>query len=119
MLINKGKKSFRPQKAQSAIVIANGGRDTKICDDLTLSFQAHSEYIKYILEDQSDQCFPFMVEGKWHMNFSEDEEMEELVDSTLAQGIENMTETEKKDLSTDKDELVDALKNEVDNLTED
>lgn len=47
---------------------------TKTCDDLTFSFQVRSEeLIKYIVEDQSDNCFPYTVEGKFYLDMTEEE----------------------------------------------
>lgn len=77
LLINKQKRSFRAQKPKLAHVSIDDNLTVKECEDVTFSFQVRNEYIKYILEDQADACFPLTVEGKWHLDFSEEELLEE------------------------------------------
>ena len=72
MLISTAKRSFRAQKPKSATVVLNGG-PLKECQDLVFSFQVRNSYIKYLLEDQADNCFPFAIEGKWHLNMTKAE----------------------------------------------
>ena len=113
--INKPKRSFRAQKPISAKV--SKADAFQKCNSLTFAFQVRNEYIKYILEDQGDECFPFTVEGKWHLNFTEEEAREELLEEEVIGDIEHLTETEKLDLMTDNDVLIGDLGNKMDSLT--
>ena len=90
-----------------------------MCDDVTFSFQVRNEYIKYILEDAADSCFPFTVEGKWHLDLTKEEELEEQMEHEIAEDLEHLTKTEKLDMITDNDELIDDVVAEMGHLTED
>ena len=112
LLINKPKRSFRAMSPKSAHIVLDNESQKEDCDQLTFSFQVRNSYIKYILEDASDQCVPFTVEGKWHLNFSKKEELEELLESELERDLEHMTKTEILDMKTDNDMLIDDLQSE-------
>ena len=41
-------------------------------------FRVAEEFVIYSLEDIRDKCLPLQVEGKWHLQESKDEELEDL-----------------------------------------
>ena len=65
---------------------------------MTLMFRVHDEFVIYALEDQNDLCFPYTVEGKWHLQMTKDEELEDMVERAVAEDLEKMTDIEKEDL---------------------
>ena len=89
------------------------------CSDLTLMFRVHDEFVIYALEDQDDKCFPYTVEGKWHLQMTKDEELEDLVERAVAEDMEKMTDIEKEDLKADNDLLVEEIEAELDHMTKD
>ena len=118
LLINKNKRSFRASVPKIAHVKGFDGKSID-CGNLSLSFQVVNSYIKYILSDPEDQCLPYMVEGKWHLDFTKDEELEQLVENTINEDQEGITATEKEDRVKDSDILVESMASKIDNLTED
>ena len=60
-----------------------------------------------------------MVEGKWHLDFSKDEELEQLVENTIAEDQEQATATEKGEKVKDNDILMESMATKIDNLTDD
>ena len=60
-----------------------------------------------------------MVEGKWHLDFTKDEELEQLVENTIAEDQEQATATEKEEKVKDNDILVESMATKIDNLTDD
>ena len=60
-----------------------------------------------------------MVEGKWHLDFTKDEELEQLVENAVAEGQDQVTATEKEEKVKDNDILVESMATKIDNLTED
>ncbi len=42
-------------------------------------------------------CLPYTVEGKWKLNFTKDEEIEELLEQEVVDEITHMTKTERLD----------------------
>jgi len=81
LLINKPKRSFRATKPARATVTLPGLATTRECEDLDFSFQVRSEeLIKYVVEDQGDSCFPYTIEGKFYLDLSEEEKIEEKVE---------------------------------------
>ena len=60
-----------------------------------------------------------MVEGKWHLDFTKDEELEQLVENTIAEDQEQATATEKEEKVKDNDILVESMASKIDNLTDD
>jgi hypothetical protein len=75
LLISKRLRSFRATKPKITKVTIDGVVAAD-CSDINLSFQVRNSYITYILTDTKDTCFPFTIEGKWHMDFTEDESLE-------------------------------------------
>ena len=67
LAIDRAKKSFHAEAPQT-ILIQGGIVDHK-CSQLLLSFQVllTSHIIIYSLDDFSDECLPFNVEGKWRL----------------------------------------------------
>ena len=116
------------------------------CTDLSFAFQVREEHIKYILEDPSDTCLPYTVEGKLQLNFTtteiEEEALEELTGeiesetsplefiNDLAEKIveaeveeqdrqEEREKRKEKEKPLDNDALVKNLQNQADKLSED
>ena len=81
----------------------------KDCKDVSFSFQVRSDYIKYILLDPAGECFPYTIEGKWHLNMTEDEEMEELIEEEIMADVETMSGADKEEAIEDNDLLVDQV----------
>ena len=119
LMIARAKRDFRSSKPKVAHVSLNDGFTTKECDGLNFSFQVRNSYVKYVLDDQTDNCFPYTVEGKWHLNMTGDEELEQLVENAVKEDISHMTETEKEDMITDNDVLIDDIESELSRLTDD
>ena len=118
-MINKAKRSFRASRPKLAHAQLNDGFTKTECTDMTFSFQVRNSYIKYILEDQTDQCIPFTIEGKWHLNFSKDEELEELVELAMKEDKDTMSAAQKDDIEKDNDVLIDTLEEEIFTMTDD
>jgi len=97
LLINRQKHSFRAMKPKVAHVSMDEDHASRDCSGINFSFQVRNSYIKYILEDQSDMCLPYTVEGKWKLNFTKEEEIEELLEQEVVDEITHMTKTEKLD----------------------
>jgi len=108
LLISKPKRSFRASQPKYARVTMEGS-PSRDCTDVNLSFQVRNSYIKYLLQDTEDSCFPYTIEGKWHMDFTKDEELEELVENAIKADLERMTKNERDDEKTDNDLLLDSI----------
>ena len=80
---------------------------------MTLTFEVEPSYISYALDDFQDECLPFTVEGKWHINTTDEEEKSAMEDRKISDSLEHITETEKEDLIMDNDMLVDSLESEL------
>jgi len=119
LMINKAKRSFRATKPNAAHVSMDGGETSFECSDLTLQFRVHDSFVIYVLEDQNDECFPYTVEGKWHLELTADEELENLMEMAMAEDLANMSEAEKEDEVMGNDLLVDTIADEVNHMTMD
>ena len=99
LMVNKAKRSFRATKPSFAHVSLTGIANKKECSDLTLMFRVHDSFIIYAVEDKNDECFPFTVEGKWHLEETKDELLEDMVERAVNEDIdlERMTVAEKED----------------------
>ena len=82
-MINKSKRSFRAMRPEKVMVKSSETGKSKECHDITLEFRVHDEFVKYALNDQDDECFPYIVEGKWHLEMTKDELLEGLVEQAL------------------------------------
>lgn len=89
------------------------------CNDITFQFQQRETYVKYILEDPDDGCFPYSIEGKWYVDETKDEKIEAAVEKELEEDLFALSIAEKKALVEDNDMLVEELKSEINKLTED
>ena len=75
-----------------------------------------SSYIKYILEDPIDACFPFTVEGKWHLNFTAEEAAENTIEDIYAKELDHSTKNEDIDARTDINVILEELELDADNM---
>ena len=82
-------------------------------------FRVAEEFVIYSLEDIRDKCLPLQVEGKWHLQESKDEELEDLVERAIREDLDEMSEVKKEDVIADNDVLIDELETEMDHLTKD
>ena len=82
-------------------------------------FRVAEEFVIYSLEDIRDKCLPLQVEGKWHLQESKDEELEDLVERAIREDLDEMSEVKKEDIIADNDVLIDELETEMDHLTKD
>lgn len=117
LLINKKKSSFRSQTPKITRVELNGVR--KNCKDVTIQFQVvyKSDYIRFVINDPNDTCFPFTVEGKWHLELSNEEELEVLIENVLANDPKRMTDAEAREAARENDMLIEELESEMTRLT--
>ena len=76
------------------------------------------DYIRYTLNDQSDECFPFTVEGKWLLKLSKSEQLEEMIENEVLNDPSKKTNAELKNEITDNDSLIAALEAEISRLTD-
>ena len=113
MPIVKIKREFHTLAPTSTHMEYNGITVNKGCQVMTLSFQVQNSYILYELDDYSDECLPYTVEGTWHIRMSDAEERSERKEGRVEEGLEHVTETEREDLIMDNDMLVDSLENEL------
>ena len=118
-MINKAKRSFRATKPSSAHVMSNGAGASQDCSSLTLMFRVLDSFVTYALEDQNDECFPYNVEGKWHLELTKDEELESLVERAASEDLDNLTKAEQEEEIADNYALVDSIEDEIDHMTKD
>ena len=111
--INKVKRYFHSLRPKASHIKYNDIEVTKECEDLTLTFEVENSYIAYSLDDFSDECLPFTVEGKWHKQLTAVEEKSEREDREISEDLEHITETEKEDIIMDNDVLVEELEEEM------
>ena len=74
MPINKVKRYFHASTPKANHMEYNGIAVNKECQGMTLTFEVEPSYISYALDDFQDECLPFTVEGKWHINMTDEEE---------------------------------------------
>ena len=111
--IVKIKREFHTLAPSATHMEYNGITVNKGCQDMTLNFEVQNSYIMYELDDYSDECLPYTVEGTWHIRMSDEEELAEHKETIIDEELEHVTETEREDLIMDNDVLVDSLQNEL------
>ena len=110
--INKVKRFFHALTPKGSHISYNGIEVNKECKNLSLTFEVENSFISYSLDDFSDECLPFTVEGKWHLASikGEDTDRDNFI---MSEEFDHITQTEKKDVIMDNDVLVDELETEL------